>query len=239
MTTIRVTLPPHLRERIRAVLEHVQLPHELQGLNAALNQVRVEPEETTIDEEVLTRLARWAETVEGKVTLKRSGLDPAEYGFIALFAGTQVYLPAKQVELLQDKPNSFLPGYLAPKAPTFGQEYRETARQLSTALNILFSIVGSAAAVYVASVTGAGYSRETAVVLAILAGVVVGIADGVLVWIVSDRANKARQEMDHLRLEASKGSGAVEEQERDEKVIQPQVKGEVRLRRRALPGKER
>jgi hypothetical protein len=74
------------------------------------------------------------------------------------------------------------------------QEYRSISKQLSTVFNVLFSIVGSAAAVYVASITGAGYSRETAMLLAILAGVIVGIADGVLVWVLGKRVEKERKE---------------------------------------------
>lgn len=65
-------------------------------------------------------------------------------------------------------------------------------------LNILFSIFGSAFAVYAAGTGGAGYSRETSALLAILAGGVVGVADGVLVWIFSERVKKGRAESEKL-----------------------------------------
>jgi hypothetical protein len=63
----------------------------------------------------------------------------------------------------------------------------------------------------VASRTGAGYSRETAVLLAILAGVVVGVADAVLVWIVSVRSEKEMRAARQMGMKMSKGSGAIVE----------------------------
>lgn len=95
-------------------------------------------------------------------------------------------------------------------------------RQLATVVNILFSIFGSAGAVYVASTTGAGYSREVAVILAILAGCVVGIADAVLVWIVSVRSEEERKESKRMAVEMSQGSGAIIDGTEGEKEIREQ-----------------
>lgn len=117
------------------------------------------------------------------------------------------------------QPIPFLPSYLSPAPPSFGSEYRALTRQLATVLNVLFSIFGCAGAVFVASTSGAGYSRETAVVLAILAGVVVGLADGVLVWIVSSRSDKERKARRLRGIEASKGTaglGPLEIEDRDD-----------------------
>lgn len=107
----------------------------------------------------------------------------------------------------------FLPAYLSPSPPSLGKELRHLSSSLTTVLNVLFSIFGSAAAVYVASVSGAGYSRETAVILAVLAGVVVGIAEGVLVWIFGDRLKKGREASRKTAREMAKGSGAINDRE--------------------------
>lgn len=172
---------------------------------------------------------------------------------ISLLAGTELYIPASQLPHLP-KPNisPFLPSYLSPLPPSFGQEYRSLARQLSTVLNVLFSIFGSAFAVYVAATTGGGYSREKGILLGVLAGVVVGVADGVLVWIFQRRVKEGREEGRKMAIKLSKGSGADGEKgtEADEAIEPgsedirealtdvPVVKKEIRLRRRAIPEKK-
>lgn len=87
--------------------------------------------------------------------------------------------------------------------------------------------------------------------LAILVGVVVGIADGVLVWIFSDRVRKGREEGKKLTREMLKGSaalGALEKKadgvgegdmEADSLGVnaaeeKKEIKTEYRLRRRAV-----
>ena len=142
---------------------------------------------------------------------------------------------------------------MSPALPTFVQEYRSIAKQLATILNVLFSIFGSSAAVYVVAVTGAGYSREMAMILAILAGALVGVADMAVVWIYVERLERGRRDAQRKSAELAKGSGEVdigvdevqERQERsDECEKEPQsemmddkevpAKRQVRLRRRGL-----
>ncbi|KAK4687931.1 hypothetical protein P7C73_g2198, partial [Tremellales sp. Uapishka_1] len=173
-------------------------------------------EPQTIDVEVLEKVSRWSMVESNRTQLRSRGLDPSDYILISLLSGTEVYYPPKQRAFLlstlsSDQPNPYLPSYLSPRAPSLIQEYRSTAKQLTTTFNILFSIVGSAAAVYIASVTGAGYMRETAVILAVLTGLVVGIAEGVLYWIWRGRLEQGRAEARLTLIEQSKGSGAVEE----------------------------
>lgn len=115
--------------------------------------------------------------------------------------------PSMRLICIQVDP--FLPAYLSPAPPSLGKELRHLSSSLTTVLNVLFSIFGSAAAVYVASVTGAGYTRETAVILAVLAGVVVGIAEGILVWIFGDRLKKGREASRKAAREMARGSGAI------------------------------
>jgi hypothetical protein len=89
-----------------------------------------------------------------------------------------------------------------------------------------------------------------------LAGVVVGIADGVLVWIFGQRVKEGREEGRKLAIKLAKGSGADEVSDstldiegRAEEVLEdedgeveskapekdiPPVKKEIRLRRRAI-----
>lgn len=180
---------------------------------------------------------------------------------IALLAGTELYIPPNQLPMPPSSSiNPYLPSYLSPLPPSFGQEYRSLARQLSTVLNILFSIFGSAFAVYVAATTGGGYSREKGILMGIVAGVIVGVADGVLVWIFQNRVKEGREEGRKMAIKLSKGSGAdgekVENENESEeggvKKIEagrdgdghdaevketPTVKKEIRLRRRAIPEK--
>lgn len=176
---------------------------------------------------------------------------------IALLAGTEIYIPPNQLPMPPSSSiNPYLPSYLSPLPPSFGSEYRSLARQLSTVLNILFSIFGSAFAVYVAATTGGGYSREKGILMGVVAGLVVGVADGVLIWIFANRVKEGREEGRRVAIKLSKGSGAdgekvdVDDEEGDAMAIEggenasnedvketPKVKKEIRLRRRAIPEK--
>ena len=176
---------------------------------------------------------------------------------IALLAGTELYIPPNQLPMPPSSSiNPYLPAYLSPLPPSFGSEYRSLARQLSTVLNILFSIFGSAFAVYVAATTGGGYSREKGILMGVVAGLVVGVADGVLIRIFANRVKEGREEGRRVAIKLSKGSGAdgekvdVNDEEGSAKAIErsedgsneevketPKVKKEIRLRRRAIPEK--
>ncbi|GFZ48669.1 hypothetical protein JCM24511_06418 [Saitozyma sp. JCM 24511] len=165
----------------------------------------------TIDVEVLEQLSRWATSNDGRALLKRKRLDPSNYLLISLLAGTEVYLPPSQRDRLiasqnPEKPNPYLPSYLSPATPSFGREFRSLSKQLTTIFNVLFSVFGSAFAVYFAATTGAGWDREHAILLGVLAGCVVGVADGVLVWIFAGRLEKSRKEARERGAELAKGS---------------------------------
>lgn len=101
--------------------------------------------------------------------------------------------------------------------------------------------------------SGAGYSRETATLLAILAGGVVGVADGVLVWIFSERVKKGREEAGRLTRKMGAGmtkgdreggkedddveeEGGVKRENEPMSVELSETKPEIRLRRRVLGG---
>ena len=102
---------------------------------------------------------------------------------------------------------------------------------------------------YVAATTGAGYTKETGVILGVLAGCVVGLAEVILVWILVWKVEEGRKkevEMwkgsaadgvsetsgEELRSKGGDGDGeekvAVVEEEEEE------GSRKVRLRRRAL-----
>ncbi|WVF73033.1 hypothetical protein IAT40_007851 [Kwoniella sp. CBS 6097] len=176
----------------------------------------------TIPLDLVERLSRWCSTDTGRDSLKANNLDPVRYSDISLMAGTEVYIPPSELERLRaaenpDKPNPFLPSYFSPVQPSIGSEYRALTKQLTTAINIVFSIVGSGAAVYVASTTGAGYTRETAVLLAVLTGVVVGLADMGLLWIFSTRLEGSRKERFENSVKMLKGSGKIDQESESEK----------------------
>ena len=279
-----VVLTPHLVDKIRSILAaDFDLPEDLRsqlqaGLDSA-NTIQEAPEADvtedaegsedtakaktkvvppTIDILALEHLSRWAisDTIPQKLKAKK--LDPSEYGMIPLLSGTELYIPSSQLPILPNETtiNPYLPSYLSPLPQSFGSEYRSLTRQLSTVLNILFSIFGSGFAVYVAATTGGGYTREKGILLGILAGVVVGIADGVLVWIFGQRVKEGREEGRKLAIKLAKGSGAdaaldstLEIEGTAEEVLEdengevesktpekeiPPVKKEIRLRRRAI-----
>lgn len=291
----RLTLPPHLVDKIKRVLaDDLDVPSDLRTqLQSSLDRIPIASvaeaneddaatqDPATIDIDVLEQLSRWATSDSGTTALKKrnigacsiqhlelkayAAIDHTEYGMIPLLAGTELYIPSSQIPHLESsihggvdsKPNPYLPAYMSPLPPSFGQEYRSLARQLSTVLNILFSIFGSAFAVYVAATTGGGYSREKGILLGVLAGVVVGIADGVLVWIFQHRVTEGREEGRKMAIKLSKGSAgegekeegeaaqlSIEEGKQDGEDSQeattdmPPAKKEIRLRRRPIVAKE-
>ena len=277
-------LTPHLIDKIRAILAtDFDLPEDLRdqlkaGLDTYESHVEatqaesIEDDETaipeskakimppTIDILALEHLSRWASTDTTSSKLKSKSVDPSEYGMISLLSGTELYIPSSQLPIISSETaiNPFLPSYLSPLPPSFGSEYRSLTRQLSTVLNILFSIFGSGFAVYVAATTGGGYAREKGILLGILAGVIVGIADGVLVWIFGERVKEGREEGRKLAIKLAKGSGgdgtvdntgSLEVQNSAEELLKQKeaqqilevpggeikpVKKEIRLRRRAI-----
>ena len=101
---------------------------------------------------------------------------------------------------------------------------------------------------YVASVTGAGYTREMGVILGVLAAVVVGLAEMILLWIfvwrVADGRKKAVEQWKgsaSLGVKESKGVLALEDSVKGEQQeaegtteVVLEKKPEVRLRRRAI-----
>jgi hypothetical protein len=124
-----------------------------------------------------------------------------------------------------------------------------TAKSVPPIYNVLFSVFGSAFAVYFAATTGAGWDREHAILLGVLAGCVVGVADGVLVWIFAGRLEKSRKEARERGAEMAKGSakdglkGAEQLEEGGEKPGTGEVstaaettleKRKLRLRRRGI-----
>lgn len=145
---------------------------------------------------------------------------------------------------------------MSPRPASFGQEYRSLGRQLATVLNVLFSVFGLGGAAYVAATTGGGWTRSQGLILAVIAGAVVAVADVGLIWIFSARIKKDRREASIKSIKTNKGSGRApgteatvlelegeeaegetegKAEEKDVPVdIIPAPKATVRLRRRAL-----
>ncbi|OWZ35796.1 hypothetical protein C349_05012 [Cryptococcus neoformans var. grubii Br795] len=213
------------------------------------------PRPPTIDYDLVERLSRWATSDKGKMSLEKNNLDTSRYTDISLLSGTEIYVDPKELARLRaaenpEKPNPYLPSYLSPAPPSFGSEYRNLTRTLSTIFNVIFSILGSAGAVYMAAVSGAGYSREKGVLLGILAGLIVGIADGVLVVLFMSKVEKDRRERHERGRKLMKGSGKaldqIEDQARIEQGVQVKLLAkegiestavsakQIQLRRRAL-----
>jgi len=261
-------LPEDLRAQLQSGIEIYETAQREESQTEASNddvdekEGSAEPKQKhtppTIDILVLENLSRWATSEDATSNSKDKGIDPVEYGMIPLLSGTELYLPGTQMPISSEATNPYLPAYLTPLPPSLGSEYRSLTRQLSTVLNILFSIFGSGFAVYVAATTGGGYAREKGILLGVLAGVVVGIADGVLVWIFGQRVKEGREEGRKLAIKLGKGSGGDGEashadaaamdgddiaDELEEKVLEVNatseketapVKKDIRLRRRPI-----
>ena len=200
--------------------------------------------------------------------------DPSHYTIVSLLAGTQVYYPPKHRERLQAATSNkvsiastiaqhlptqstpYLPSYLNPAAPTLVQEYRSLAKEISTALNVLFSTLGAGFAVFLAAKGGAGYAVDVAALLGIATAVVVCIAEMGLLYIVGRRRDKERLEDRKIAAKVMRGSGAIEPVPAPAPAIEDQDtppediitestetsatstdKRSVRLRRRELPSK--
>ncbi|WVW86098.1 hypothetical protein I302_108137 [Kwoniella bestiolae CBS 10118] len=216
----------------------------------------------TIPHETIEELSRWAGSERGVKQLKKSKLDPNKYTSISLLAGTEIYIPPHELERLKiaekgdNKPNPYLPTYLSRSSSTsFGKEFRSLSKTISTVLNILFSIFGSSIAVYLVSSSSAGYSREIAILLGVLTGIIVGVADVVLIYLYSRKLDEGRRESRRVGMKMLRGSGRIGEKEKVEERVEEDtgegdvmdlpekdgtestgVKKEVRLRRRGLNG---
>lgn len=73
---------------------------------------------------------------------------------------------------------------------------------------MLFSVVVCGFAAYVAATTGAAWTRESAVLLAVAVGAVVGFADTAIVFLYKRRAKEDGVRSARLRSKYSKGTGA-------------------------------
>ncbi|WWC94763.1 hypothetical protein V866_001612 [Kwoniella sp. B9012] len=273
-----VDLPEELRDKLARATSNRNDENDLAGVSkddpkeepgdedegglSVLN-VRDKPPQRTIPLPTIEELSRWAGSHQGIKQLEKNGLDPSRYNTISLLAGTEIYIPSNELDRLKlaesgDKPNPYLPSYLSPSTSTsssFGKEFRNLSKTISTVLNILFSIFGSSIAVYVVSTSSAGYSREISILLGILTGIIVGVADMVLVYLYTRKLDEGRRESKKVGLKMLRGSGKIGEknegekdssvdgEKEDERVVDlsqtsdtlsTAVKKEVRLRRRGL-----
>jgi hypothetical protein len=97
---------------------------------------------------------------------------------------------------------------MSPTPPSLGSEYRQLSRQVATVLNVLFSVFGVGGGAYYAA-RSVGWTQERAILLGIIGGVVVGIADSVLVWIFKVRLKKDRRDTARRRVRMNKGSAGI------------------------------
>ncbi|RSH88332.1 uncharacterized protein EHS24_000869 [Apiotrichum porosum] len=174
----------------------------------------------TIDGDLLERISRWVGGDDGSKAVEKAGLDAAPYGPIAILAGSEVYLPPRQRALAKaaeaeqakkEELNPYLPASMSVTPPSLGSEYRQLMRQLSNVLNVLFSIFGCGGAAYVAAVTGGGWAREPAILLAVIVGFVVGMADVGLIFLYKRRLTIERRAAAERRVKENKGSAAIGE----------------------------
>ncbi|KAL1747909.1 hypothetical protein HDZ31DRAFT_60781 [Schizophyllum fasciatum] len=160
-----ISLEPHLLDTLRPLAP--RLPPDLA---AALAPALAAPPPRTIPLALLRRIAQWARTADAPLPR-----PPAAYSIVALLAGTTTQPGAR-----------FPPAPAAPPAADTDMAARDR-RALAALLNALLSIGGGAFAAWYAA-RAAGWRAEWAVLLALGAGAVVAVAEGVLYVIWQSRA---------------------------------------------------
>ncbi|KAG5647903.1 hypothetical protein DXG03_007827 [Asterophora parasitica] len=173
---LNVSLEPHLLEALRP-LRDIASPE----LTTNLSLYTSSSPPPTISYLVLHSVAQWARTTTGVDTLRSQlpPLDPNAYSMIALLAGTTT------------SPELNLGTYVPPQAPEEIEAARVAERkQITTLVNGLLSIVGSAFAVYWAA-DKLRWKNEWKVLLALFAGIVVAVAEAVLYLIWQSRRSQS------------------------------------------------
>ncbi|ORX40655.1 hypothetical protein BD324DRAFT_13348 [Kockovaella imperatae] len=210
-----ITVPVHLREKIDRAADGLPevLREELRG--------------EVVPEDALLRLSKWA---------REHMSNSEDYSLVSLFAGTEVFVTPERAAFLKSaqqsgKADAFLPSYLSPRESLSGG-YKALSKQITTALNVLFSVVGAGVAVYMAAITGAGYKRETGVLLGVFAAVVVAITEGALLWIFAYKVKVVqRKEVEMWKGSASEGVKKTLDNGPETSINTPRP---VRLRRRPI-----
>lgn len=172
MSTLKVSLPPHLREVLEPLLGI--LPKELDLLLES-SLANAEIAYAVIDD-----VSKWAHTSSGQETLQSKNLNPRDYDRLALLAGT-VTGPSQRLPPPEPKPEPW----------EVAQDEKNTRRAIAALVNGLFSVVGIATAVWWASKT-TGYSYETRVGLAVCGGLITALAEGGLFAIYYNRRESRR-----------------------------------------------
>ncbi|KAG8815791.1 hypothetical protein FRC17_000591 [Serendipita sp. 399] len=188
MSSLKVSLPPHLREALEPLTDI--LPLELKSLVVeALNS-------TEIKYDTLVDVSKWAFTEEGETALTKKKLNRRDYDRLSLLAGT-IAGPSKILPPPDPKPEPW----------EIAQEEKNTRRAIAALVNGLFSVVGIAAAVWWASKT-TGWSDEMRIGLSVLGGLVTAVAEGGLFSIYYNRRERQkeyrekRREKERKRLQA-------------------------------------
>ncbi|KAJ9122651.1 hypothetical protein QFC24_004079 [Naganishia onofrii] len=230
---VRLSITPDLYDALSSLIQYsaqVDLPLKLgQAVQVCL---------TSYDQANQRNEIRLDDVAQSLEKDKGGGTEPADthrYSLIALCAGTKTYTTPAQERLIQADPDAashFLPSHLAhatSSAPakrtkkadssgSLGAEYRSASKEISAVLNVLFSIGGVGGAVFVVAKTSAGMRQETAILLAFLAAIVVGIAETWLYISHARRSAKRYAEGEEIRRAIERQAGpslSVEEVDED------------------------
>ncbi|KAJ9101696.1 hypothetical protein QFC21_003034 [Naganishia friedmannii] len=210
-------------------------------------QPGVPSKEIYMPRSIIVQVAQFARSRKATRAIERAGLDVRRYSLIALCAGTRTYTTAAQERLIKADPDAashFLPSHLAHPpsssvsakrsksgpSSSLGAEYRSASKEISTVLNVLFSIGGVGGAVFVVAKTSAGMRQETAVLLAFLAAVVVGIAETWLYISHARRSAKRYAEGEEIRRAIEKQAGPSLPDLLVEKVVEEVKEGVTELK---------
>ncbi|KAF5373344.1 hypothetical protein D9615_007460 [Tricholomella constricta] len=205
---LNISLEPHLVDTLQPL--QAIAPQELAH---TLSQYTSSSPSPTIPYSLLQSVSKWARTTAGLETLRSQSppLDPHAYSMIALLAGTTT------------SPERKLGAYVPPPAPEEIEAARLAERKSITALlNALLSIVGSGFAVWWAA-DKLRWKNEWRVLLALLAGIVVAVAEAVLYLIWQSQRSmsttlKPRRRAGHVSEKKDDGYDGADSGERPESI---------------------
>ncbi|GHJ86403.1 hypothetical protein NliqN6_2805 [Naganishia liquefaciens] len=210
----RFQLSDEVRRRISESLsEYAKLQSEIAMEASESGHNTTQKGNVYIPYSTLLEIRRWSRLPKSSRALARAQIDANRYSMIALCAGTRAFTSSAQERLFKTDPtaaSAFLPSTFHSKPKSIAGEYRSIRKEISTVLNVLFSIGGVGGAVYVVAHTSAGMSQESAILLAFFAAAVTAFAE-IWLWVAYSRRSARRaKEGEALRLAEMRQAGPSE-----------------------------
>ncbi|KAF8327146.1 uncharacterized protein EI90DRAFT_1819185 [Cantharellus anzutake] len=184
-TGITVSVPTHLQETLINLDKCKEnIPSSLHEtirdfLNPAEDREREGGSTREIRHHTLHQISRWAQSEEGRSSLRSHGLDPADYLLISLLSGV--------TSLPFTNPPPYDPDAGDPNKAS--RRAAQDRRAVVALLNALFSILGVGIGSFWIAGSG-GWKLEHRTLFALFTAVVIATTEGILYLIWSNRASQ-------------------------------------------------